>query len=164
MTAERDAYAVLQVHSRADAIVVQAAYRALARGCHPDGISPDTARMAELNRAYDRVKTPDARRLYDAERPHMVSVGPGPAAPIYDAWPEARMGAASALAGSSAGDPMPTLDFGRYVGWRICDIARVDPDYLRWLSRHSTGIRYREAIAASLPGDFELGRRAHVLG
>jgi len=26
------------------------------------------------------------------------------------------------------------------------DLARRDPDYLRWLARHSSGIRYRTAI------------------
>jgi hypothetical protein len=38
------------------------------------------------------------------------------------------------------------LDFGRYAGWTLGDIAREDADYLRWLSRHSAGIRYRSAI------------------
>ena len=39
------------------------------------------------------------------------------------------------------------IDFGRYAGWRLADLARTDPDYLRWLSRHSSGIRYRRQIA-----------------
>ena len=42
------------------------------------------------------------------------------------------------------------LDFGRYSGWSVADIARQDPDYLRWLARHSSGIRYRRKIAELL--------------
>ncbi len=37
MTAERDAYEVLQVHPRAEQQVIQAAYRVLAALYHPDG-------------------------------------------------------------------------------------------------------------------------------
>lgn len=158
MTTERDAYAVLQVDPGADDYVISAAFRAVARRCHPDGTAPDAGRMAHLNCAYDKVKTPEARRRYDAERSRLVAVGPGPTVPTYDAWPDSRYAPASTT------DEPDTLDFGRYVGWRINDVARVDPDHLRWLSRHSTGIRFREAIKRSLPGDRELGRRANVLG
>lgn len=159
MTIDRDAYAVLQVDPRAEDCVVSAAYRALARVCHPDGRAPDPARMAELNQAYERVKTPDVRRRYDQERPRLRAMGPGPSGITYDAWPDARYTGTTGPI-----DPTSALDFGRYSGWRICDIARTDPDYLRWLARHSTGVRYRDAIAQVLPGDRELGRRAHVLG
>jgi hypothetical protein len=38
------------------------------------------------------------------------------------------------------------LEFGRYAGWTLGAIARQDPEYLLWLSRHSSGIRYRGAI------------------
>jgi hypothetical protein len=38
------------------------------------------------------------------------------------------------------------LAFGRYAGWSLPDLARRDPDYLLWLSRHSSGIRYRTEI------------------
>lgn len=47
----------------------------------------------------------------------------------------------------SAKRPAPdVLDFGRYAGWSLGDLARHDPNYLRWLSRHSSGIRYRRRI------------------
>jgi threonine aldolase len=39
-----------------------------------------------------------------------------------------------------------TIGFGRYAGWTLGSLVRQDPDYLRWLSRHSSGIRYRSAI------------------
>jgi uncharacterized protein (DUF3820 family) len=38
------------------------------------------------------------------------------------------------------------LSFGRYAGWTLRDLARQDPDYLRWLSRHSSGVLYRTEI------------------
>ena len=38
------------------------------------------------------------------------------------------------------------LNFGRYSGWGLRDLARQDPEYLLWLSRHSSGIRYRTEI------------------
>jgi curved DNA-binding protein CbpA len=128
----------------------------MARRCHPDGSTPDAKRMAALNGAYDRVKTADARSRYDAERSKPVAVGPGAATPTYDAWPDARH-----VRTATADDDK--LDFGRYAGWKISDIARVDPDHLRWLSRHSTGNRFREAIVRYLPNDGDLGRRASAV-
>ena len=42
------------------------------------------------------------------------------------------------------------LGFGRYNGWSLADLARRDPEYLLWLSRHSSGIRYRTEIYSIL--------------
>ena len=44
------------------------------------------------------------------------------------------------------------LAFGRYSGWALRDLARQDPDYLRWLSRHASGLRYRTEIYQSWAG------------
>lgn len=174
MSTERDPYAVLQVSRHADAEVIKAAYRALARAFHPDGATPNLGRMTEVNRAYDHLKTPDARRRFDARSGAGIAVGPGwppsgvsptaaspaPGSPFHSR-PLARRRMAHAAQEPGAG---AVIDFGRYAGWRIADLAAVDPDYLRWLSRHSAGIRYRETIARSLPDDAELGRRASILG
>lgn len=147
-----DAYRVLQVDASADPVVIQAAYRALARRFHPDGDSPDPGRMAELNRAYALLRDPDSRRRYDTRRT-MLHAQPIPVTPTtgrVDAWTPRRT------------PPEPVLlDFGRYAGWRIGDLARHDPDYLRWLSRHSSGIRFRDAIARALPFEPDLTRRAN---
>jgi curved DNA-binding protein CbpA len=149
-----NAYAVLQVDPEADPLVVKAAYRALARLYHPDGDAPDVGRMAQLNRAYEVLRDPEARRRHDralavGRVPQPVPMRPaGPAR--VDPWrppdPNDR----------GAG----VLDFGRYMGWRITDLARHDPDYLRWLSRHSSGIRYRDVIARALPREPDLQRRS----
>jgi uncharacterized protein (DUF3820 family) len=38
------------------------------------------------------------------------------------------------------------LDFGRFAGRTLRDIAAEDTEYLRWLARHSSGIRFRGEI------------------
>lgn len=145
MSNERDAYEVLQVHPRAHAQVIQAAYRVLAALYHPDreARSADARRMAELNAAYAKVRTTDLRQAYDRERRLQ---GPGQAASAASVPREAGRPAAAGD-DSSAGRP---LDFGRYQGWTVSQIARRDPDYLRWLSRHSAGARFRTEIEAEL--------------
>lgn len=164
-TAERDPYVVLQVDPHADQDVVSAAFRALARRYHPDGSTPDPARMAELSAAYEHVKTPDARARFDRSAVREAS---------RPSWPW------TAGDGVSAADPAwrrpaattppwtipprrgasPTMDFGRYAGWTIDQIAGENPDYLRWLSRHSAGVRFHDAIVRVLGADLEIGQRA----
>lgn len=38
------------------------------------------------------------------------------------------------------------IDFGHYAGQTIAELAKRDPDYLRWLARHPSGARYRAEI------------------
>ena len=47
--------------------------------------------------------------------------------------------------GSSSFDPT-RLDFGHHAGRTIEELAVADPDYLRWLERHPSGVRYRAEI------------------
>ena len=42
------------------------------------------------------------------------------------------------------------LDFGHHAGRTIAELALTDPDYLRWLARHPSGVRYRVEIARVL--------------
>ena len=42
------------------------------------------------------------------------------------------------------------LDFGHHAGRTIEELAIADPDYLRWLARHPSGVRYRSEIARVL--------------
>jgi curved DNA-binding protein CbpA len=159
MTETRDAYAVLQVRPDADFAVLQAAYRALARCYHAEGSSPDPARMVDINRAWESVRTVERRARYDQERRKIaVPVRPEPSASghtqPYDPW---RYGSPRPRTGGEV------IDFGRYAGWRIVDLVRHDPDYLRWLSRHSSGVRFLETIGRYLP-DAHLGRRSGLVG
>jgi curved DNA-binding protein CbpA len=161
MTEPRDAYAVLQVRPDADELVIRAAYRALARRYHSDGTHPDPARMTELNGAWEQLRSPERRARYDAARPVAIPVEaprtPEPTIPRepFDPW---RHGS------TTARPPAEVIDFGRYAGWRIADLVRHDPDYVRWLSRHSTGVRFLEAIARCMPGDTAIGRRSSFVG
>jgi curved DNA-binding protein CbpA len=138
-----DPYRVLQVLPDADQVVLNAAFRALALKYHPDrDASPMAARrMSQLNEAYARVRDEEARKAFDRSRLRS-SMGASSAAPNprHDApVPPPR----SASAGTR-------LEFGRYTGWTLRDLARRDPDYLRWLSRHVSGLRYRTEIYSIL--------------
>ena len=160
MTEPRDAYAVLQVRPDADFTVLQAAYRALARSYHAEGSTPDPARMVEINRAWESVRTLERRARYDeTRRTTAVPISPEPAPAVanqpFDPW---RFGSSAPRTGGEI------VDFGRYAGWRIADLVRHDPDYLRWLSRHSSGVRFIETIARYLPGETGVGRRAGLVG
>jgi curved DNA-binding protein CbpA len=54
-------------------------------------------------------------------------------------------------AGSPPGNPSgSTLNFGRYDGWSLGEIARVDLEYLEWLDRMPIGRPYRDEIDAIL--------------
>lgn len=162
----RDAYAVLQVDAHADRDVISAAYRVLARRYHPEGLTPDPVRMAELNRAYDAVKTPDARKRYDERGRPPVS---GVEQPVSPPWsmpmPGAHIGPArDGFVHRAVPRPTrctPVIDFGRYEGLTVEQVGALDPEYLEWLSRHSSGVRYRDAIEAELHRG--TGRAAYVI-
>jgi len=40
------------------------------------------------------------------------------------------------------------MTFGRYAGWSLGEIARVDSAYLEWLERMPVGRMYRDEIDA----------------
>jgi curved DNA-binding protein CbpA len=151
-----DLYEVLQVHPRAEPDVLRAAYRVLARKYHPDH-GGDARRMITLNDAWDVLGDPVRRAAYDASR----------AAPTGPVGPEHQSGAAStapesapaaarrttdvAHAGPPPGRPSGNvLDFGRYAGWSLGEIARHDLDYLEWLQRSTLGRGLRSEIEALL--------------
>ena len=135
----RDAYRILQVIRDADPDIVRAAYRVLARKLHPDGKDAplDAAaerRMADLNWAYAQVRDEAARKAYERERMSNP--------PLTAAEPRSH-GAAMPDAHDAT---LATLDFGRYSGWQLRDVAKRDIDYLVWLRRHASGARFRSAI------------------
>ena len=65
----------------------------------------------------------DERRAYQVGSDGHEAVGPGPTS--FDST---------------------VLDFGHHAGQTIAELARTDPDYLRWLARHPSGFRYRGEI------------------
>jgi DnaJ-class molecular chaperone len=127
-----DPYRILQVTSQAEQEVIQAAYRALALKYHPDRDKTTYAqlRMLKINAAYALLRDEEARANWDQAR---------------------RSDQHAAVAASKAPPPRAEssgtrVSFGRYAGWTLRDLARQDPQYLRWLSRHSSGIAYRTEI------------------
>jgi curved DNA-binding protein CbpA len=135
----RDAYRILHVIRDADPDVVRAAYRVLARKLHPDGkdapLDPAAERrMADLNWAYAQVRDEAARRAYERQR--MASAPATAAEPRTHGAPQPDAHDAT----------LATLDFGRYAGWMLRDVATRDIDYLVWLRRHASGARFRPAI------------------
>jgi curved DNA-binding protein CbpA len=159
-----DYYEVLQVSPRAEADVIRAAYRTLARKYHPDH-GGDARRMIALNDAWDVLGDPDRRAAYDASRvgtngpaasPAPAPTAPAPAAeaaPAPGAQPEAEAPRPTDAthAGPPPGHPSGTvLDFGRYAGWSLGEIARYDVVYLEWLQRATFGRKLRAEIDALL--------------
>lgn len=116
-----DLYAVLGVDRAADARTLRTAYRSLARKTHPD-FGGDERAMMTINEAWQVLGNPVRRAAYDA-----------------------RLGGPSAHPSEKRGGSA-VLDFGRYVGWSLAEIAVSDDDYLVWLSRSSAGHRYRREI------------------
>lgn len=140
-----DPYRVLQVQPTAEQEVIHAAFRALALKYHPDRDATPEAqrRMLALNAAYALLRDAAARATWDRAQARATGFG--------------------ARSTSAAVPPPPRSDaagtrvsFGRYAGWTLRDLARHDPEYLRWLSRHSSGVAYRTEIYQIL------GRRAHA--
>ncbi len=66
-----DPYETLQVSRKAEAEVIAAAYRSLARKYHPDTNSApgSSERMREINAAYEILRDPARRRIWDREHP-----------------------------------------------------------------------------------------------
>ena len=139
MVERRDPYRILQVQPDADPDVVRAAFRVLARKVHPDASAPldETAerRMTDLNWAYTIVRDPVKRSKWESDRRRTPPPTPGESA---------THGAPRGPLGADGGELR--LDFGRYEGWTLGEVARRDPEYLSWLRRHQSGARYRDAI------------------
>jgi len=160
-----DPYKLLQVDPEADVEIIQVAYRKLAQRYHPD-VTPgvDAARrMAELNAARDLLVDPVARAAHDAARKsgataaghtsgQSPSGGAGQAGERSTSAPRAdNPAAASAPAAGQAGAASGgVLNFGRYAGRSLGEVARVDIEYVEWLDRMPIGRPHRAEIDALL--------------
>lgn len=163
MRDEKDHYKLLQVDPGADLDVIKAAYKALARKLHPDddftGIQD--YHLKELTRAFNILRDPAERKAYDLRRAYRMRwpMGPG----LDEVPEEAELTTHLAERVQAKMDEAETpdqrrLDFGRYTGQTLRDIANQDPDYLRWLARHSSGIRFRSTILKILGEEVYSGR------
>ena len=118
-------YAVLGVPQTADRREIQRAYRVLARRTHPD-FGGDESAMARLNEAWHVLSDPVRRAAYDGQPRQTLPKRP------------------------SRRDDTTVLDFGRYAGWSLRDIANADEDYLDWLTRTPIGRPLRPEISKIL--------------
>jgi curved DNA-binding protein CbpA len=139
MLAFGDLYKVLQVDPEAEREVIRAAYRALALKYHPDVSSRSEDRMAALNHAWGILRNASARAVYDQARAE------GRRKP--EVSHEMRTPMPAALRGKPSGS---VLDFGRYAGWSLGQIATADPVYLEWLARTPIGRPFNREIDALL--------------
>jgi len=165
-----DHYEVLQVHPRADPEVIRAAFRTLARKYHPD-FGGDQRQMMALNDAWNVLGDRARRAAYDASRggaglrpaasqPKSARVENAPASTARPEEPpiaaRGPLAAAAARKARNGGAPPPAhqsgtvLDFGRYAGWTVGDLAQHDPDYLLWLERTPIGRPIRAEIRVHL--------------
>jgi curved DNA-binding protein CbpA len=143
-----DPYHLLQVIPDAEPEVIQAAYRALARKYHPDMGGTDL-QMAMLNAAWETLRDRGGRELYDRERKESAAAQPVPTAQRgTDERPPATT--VSPRPRSPRSRPGTVLDFGRYAGLSLGDLAIDDPDYLEWLARTPIGHRLQFEIQALL--------------
>jgi curved DNA-binding protein CbpA len=151
--ARRTYYQVLQLDFEADPDVIAAVYRRLAQRYHPDrDPSPEAqVRMRELNQAHAVLKDPDQRALYDAELAHRRDRRTGDR---YVRRPTDIQAPSGAVSDYGEAGPPPrgpatgsVLDFGRYRGWSLGQVAKYDPDFIEWFERSPMGRQYRTEIA-----------------
>lgn len=153
-----DHYRVLQVDPAANPLVIQAAYRVLARIFHPD-MDGDDEQMKPINEAWHVLGDPHRRTQYDIERAGRHAGPAQPAAPPHAAttrsWGASNAAARATRNDDGAGPPRgepfgPVLTFGRYAGWTVGQVAGVDRPFLEWLKRAPAGRALREDIEAVL--------------
>lgn len=139
-------YAILGVSPDADARSISAAYRGLARRFHPDRNGSASARelMLIINQSYEALKHPERRAAYDRS----LHKAP-PSTPVIEAdGPIRRRAAAHRSVDRQA--PARVLDFGRYAGRTIGEVATLDPQYLEWLVRTPAGRGFAREVQAAL--------------
>ena len=149
MRDEKDHYKTLHVDPEADPDVIIAAFKTLSKKLHPetDFTGIQEYHLAELTRSYKILHDPAERKAYDLRRAFRLrAMGPGD--DEEEEEPQQLHFAERVYAHMNETDAGAErhLDFGRYAGQTLREIANVDVEYLRWLSRHSSGIRYRSAI------------------
>ena len=149
----RTHYDVMMLSPAADSRLVAVVYRHLAKRFHPDvDPSPEAAaRMTELNEAYAVLGDRERRARYDASLGLDVQRAPGVASPssTAEAADGRRDDSPYGEAGIPPATPVPSgsrLTFGRYRGWALNQVGRVDRDYLEWLSRTTHGRTYRQEL------------------
>jgi hypothetical protein len=108
--------------------------------------------LRALEQAYEVLHDRERRRRYDLQlggATDRAAVAVTSGAPAVIAVESPREVAAAQPASAPAASPR-VLDFGRYAGWSLRQIALRDRDYLEWLRRTPSGRQYQAEIAAIL--------------
>lgn len=162
--ARPDYYRVLQVDPSANPLVIQAAYRALAQIFHPD-VFGDADEMKKINEAWEILRDARKRREYDIDRagrhpgpsahPSTTTARPAPSSAGAHAAATADAPRTAQRSDDNAGPPQgtpfgPMVRFGRYEGWTLGQVARVDRPWLEWLKRVPAGRGLKDEIDAVL--------------
>jgi hypothetical protein len=100
--------------------------------------------MTGLNHAWGILRNASARAAYDQARAEGRRT-PTVAKPVVSHQMRAPMPARPP--GKPSGSD---LDFGRYAGWSLGQIATADPVYLEWLARTPIGRSFNREIDALL--------------
>ena len=123
---------------------------AAASGSAPTGASPapgatrDSARPTSTSRPGSSPRAPEPETVSRDWSSGRSSVGGG-----YD--PSMRTADGQGAAGPPPGSPSGSvMNFGRYDGWSLGEIARADLESLEWLDRMPIGRPYRDEIDAIL--------------
>jgi molecular chaperone DnaJ len=117
----RDPYIVLGVPRQASAAEIVRAYRRAARASHPDsGVAGSSEQFRLVNDAYDQLRDPRRRAMYDRSHPLVRS-------------PTARTPGGSVRYAASGSQHVVLGDEGRSVrlGGNIDDLARLALSLLR---------------------------------
>lgn len=167
MIGRKTYYQILMVDPSADQDIMGVVHRRLAQRYHPDIDPSDDARqrMTEINQAWQVLRDPEKRSRYDRELANRRDRRSGdryirrtpvePPAEPGGAPPSGGRPAAENAYGEAGPPPRgiargTVLEFGRYKGWSIGQVATHDPDFLEWLQRSPSGRQYRAEIATYL--------------
>ena len=144
--------------------VIRAAYRALALKYHPDVSTGSQDHMAALNQAWGILRDANARAAHDQAR---ADAQRKPEVRQPEVSYEMRAPMPPTPPGKPSGS---VLDFGRYAGWSLGQVATSDPEYLEWLARTPIGRAFhreinellgtRSAAAAAAASAATAGRRS----
>lgn len=119
-------------------------------GAGPPNAAQGVARPASSPQGGPKPRSPEPETVSRDWSSGRSSVGGG-----YD--PSMRTPDGMGAAGRPPGNPSGSvMNFGRYDGWSLGEIARADLEYLEWLDRMPIGRPYRDEIDAILR---QTGRR-----
>lgn len=158
-------YQVLMLDPSVDDDVLTEVYQRLIRRAHLADLGEGRRErvLRAIERAYTVLHDPVRRTLYDLEldermdaelmasrvrQPVAVPVAVPVASPASAAAPPPAASVTRQAPAPAAGARV--LDFGRYAGWTLRQIALRDRDYLEWLRRTPGGRQYQAEIASIL--------------